>query len=351
MKISLLLISANLLLSHLVTGSEINPKKVKVVIVALFERGEVTLDDPGEFQLWAERYPLSEKIPFPHGNRDLYWNDQDGVLGMVTGIGTAKSAASITAVALDPRFDFSQSYWLLAGIAGFDPSDASLASVCWVDWVVDGDLSHSIDIREAPEDWSTGRFPFRAKSPYQQPRPTSEGSYFKLNESLTNWAYSLTKQIQLMDTEAIAFRRQRFTETPMGQKPPFILRGSYLAAMNYWHGAIENEWANKWVDYWTGGKGEFVASAMEGSGMMIALKFLEQANIVDCSRVMMLRAASNYTMQWPGGTAIESKAGEVMGGYSAFIPSIENAYKVGSTVVRDIVRNWNTFKIAPPQLK
>ena len=351
MKNYLLFISINFLLTIALTGSAIEPKKVKVVIVALFERGEVTADDPGEFQLWAERYPLSERIPLPHGNRDLYWNEQDGVLGMVTGIGTAKAAASITAVALDPRFDFSQSYWLLAGIAGFDPADASLASVCWVDWVIDGDLSHSIDIREAPESWSTGRFPFRAKSPYQQPRPTSEGSYFQLNESLTNWALALTKKVQLMDTEAIALRRQKFTETPMGQKPPFVLRGSYLAAMNYWHGAIENEWANKWVDYWTDGKGEFVASAMEGSGMMIALEFLEQANLVDCSRVMMLRAASNYTMQWPGGTAIESKAGEVMGGYSAFIPSIENAYTVGSHIVREIVRNWDIYKSASPQLK
>ena len=351
MKNSLLLISINFLLTISITVSAIEPKKVKVVIVALFERGEVTADDPGEFQLWAERYPLSERIPLPHGNRDLYWNEQDGVLGMVTGIGTAKAAASITAVALDPRFDFSQSYWLLAGIAGFDPADASLASVCWVDWVIDGDLSHSIDIREAPESWSTGRFPFRAKSPYQQPRPTSEGSYFQLNKSLTNWAFALTKEVQLMDTEAIALRRQKFTETPMGQKPPFVLRGSYLAAMNYWHGSIENEWANKWVDYWTDGKGEFVASAMEGSGMMIALEFLEQANLVDCSRVMMLRAASNYTMQWPGGTAIESKAGEVMGGYSAFIPSIENAYTVGSYIVREIVRNWDIYKSASPQLK
>ena len=109
MKIFLILISINFLLTYILIGSEFGPKKVKVVVVTLFERGEVTSDDPGEFQLWVERYPLSERIPFPHGNRDLYWNDKDGVLGMVTGIGTAKAAASITAVALDPRFDFSQS--------------------------------------------------------------------------------------------------------------------------------------------------------------------------------------------------------------------------------------------------
>ena len=64
---------------------------------------------------------------------------------------------------------------------------------------------------------------------------------------------------------------------------------------------------------------------------------------------MMLRAASNYTMQWPGGTAIESKSGEVMGGYSAFIPSIENAYTVGSPVVREIVKNWDTYCSTLPQ--
>ena len=66
---------------------------------------------------------------------------------------------------------------------------------------------------------------------------------------------------------------------------------------------------------------------------------------------MMLRAASNYTMQWPGGTAIESKSGEVLGGYSAFIPSIENVYKVGSPVVREIVKNWHVYSNTLPRTK
>lgn len=326
-----------------------HPLKVKVVIVALFELGDITGDRPGEFQLWAERYPLPERIPLPHGNSDLYWNPEDGVLGMVAGIGTAKTAASITAVALDPRFDISKAYWLLAGIAGFDPEDASLASVCWIDWVVDGDLSHSIDIREAPDGWPTGRFPFRAKEPYAQPRPESEGSVFHLNEGLADWAFALTEDIPLMDTEAIAERRMLFTEHPNARRPPFLLKGSYLAAMNFWHGELENRWANRWVDYWTGGEGAFVASAMEGSGMMIAMDFLHQAGIADRDRVLMLRAASNYTMQWPGATAIESKTGENLGSYSAFIPAIENAYAVGSAVVRALVAGWDRYRQEPPK--
>lgn len=326
-------------------------KEVRVVVVSLFERGDVTGDQPGEFQLWAERLPLPEKLPLPHGNRDLYWNEELGVLGMVTGIGTAKSASSITAVALDPRFDFSNAYWLLAGISGYDPYAGSLGSACWIDWVVDGDLSHTIDIREAPEGWPTGRFPFRAKKPYQQPRPASEGSVFHLNENLTDWAFNLTKDTALKDTEALQKRRALYTGFPAAQKPPQVLKGSYLAAMNYWHGAIENEWAQKWVDYWTSGQGKFVASAMEGSGMMIALEFLDQADIVDRDRVLMLRTASNFTMQWPGASAIDSKRGESIGNYSAFIPALESAYAVGSPVVRELSRNWATYRDTPPTPK
>ncbi|WP_269525156.1 purine-nucleoside phosphorylase [Coraliomargarita parva] len=337
-----------LLAGLLSVGAQEPVKKVKVVIVTLFEQGEDTGDKPGEFQLWAERYPLPEVIPLPHGNRDMRWNEEDGVLGIVTGIGTAKAAASITAVALDPRFDFSEAYWLLAGIAGFDPADASLASVCWVDWVVDGDLSHAIDIREAPEDWPTGRFPFRAKEPYGQPRPASEGSVFHLNENLTDWAYGLTKDIELTDTEGLQKRRSLHTDYPTAMKPPFVVKGSYLAAMNYWHGALLNEWANEWVKYWTDGEGEFVASAMEGSGMMIAMEFLNQSGIVDRDRVMMLRSASNYTMQWPGATAIQSKRGESIGSYSAFVPALESAYAIGSPVVREIVKNWERYETTLP---
>ena len=57
-------------------------------------------------------------LPFPQGYRDLRYNPAKGVLGIVTGVGTARAAASIMALGMDPRFDFSRAYWLVAGIAG-----------------------------------------------------------------------------------------------------------------------------------------------------------------------------------------------------------------------------------------
>ena len=128
------------------------PIAVKVVVVTMFERGADTGDEPGEFQYWVERNKLDRVIRFPQGYHDLRMN-RDGVLGIVTGVGTAKAAASIMALGMDPRFDLRKAYWLVAGIAGIDPADGPVGSAVWAEWVVDGDLAHEIDAREIPADW------------------------------------------------------------------------------------------------------------------------------------------------------------------------------------------------------
>ena len=48
----------------------------------------------------------------------------------------------------------------------------------------------------------------------------------------------------------------------------------------------------------------------------------------------------NYDMQWPGGTASASMSGEQLGIYSAYLPSLEAAYRVGSRVVHALVTDW-----------
>src|ERR1700676_679697 len=151
------------------TAAAEKPIPVKVVVVTMFERGADTGDEPGEFQYWVERSKLNRVMPFPQGYHDLRMN-RDGVLGVLTGVGTAKAAASIMALGLDPRFDLTKAYWLVAGIAGVDPDDASLGSAAWAEYVVDADLAHEIDAREIPADWKTGYVPLRKSVPYEKPR-------------------------------------------------------------------------------------------------------------------------------------------------------------------------------------
>jgi len=137
---------------------------IKVVVVAMYEIDEARGDYPGELQLWVERLKLDTELPFPLGESKLFLNDE-GVLAFVTGGGIPNATASVMALGLDPRFDLSKTYWLVAGVAGADPSDLSLGSAAWARHVVDGDLAYEIDGREIPEDWPYGLFPLGSKEP------------------------------------------------------------------------------------------------------------------------------------------------------------------------------------------
>ena len=78
------------------TAAPAAPIRVKVVVVAMFEVGEDTGDTPGEYQLWVEREHLDQIIPMPQAFHHARLN-KDGVLGILTGVGTAKAAASVMA--------------------------------------------------------------------------------------------------------------------------------------------------------------------------------------------------------------------------------------------------------------
>lgn len=326
--------------------------KIKAVVVSMFEIGNDTGDRPGEFQFWVERLPLADSLPFPQGYRQIRINREKGILGMVTGVGTAKSASSIMALGMDPRFDLTNAYWLIAGISGVDPEDASTGSAAWAEWVVDGDLAHEIDGREIPEQWSTGYVPLRKAEPFELPVPAnSEGAVYHLNPQLVDWAFELTREVQLVDNQEITNMRQQFESHPNAMLPPRVLKGDQLAAMTYWHGEQMNSWANDWVDYWTRGEGNFVTSAMEDTGTLQSLTFLDNAGLVDVERVMVLRTASNFTMQHPGITAAQSLAGEKLegAGYSAYIPALEAAWLTGSPVINEIVNNWDRYNKELPK--
>ena len=324
------------------------PIEVKVVVVTMFEIGKDSGDAAGEFQLWHERQKLSERLPFAH-HHDLYLNRETGVLGMVTGMGTANSATAVMALGLDPRFDLSHAYWLVAGIAGVDPADASVGSAAWAEYLVDGDLAHEIDAREMPADWSTGYFPLFTTKPYDPKKPASTGEIFRLNPALTEWAYQLTRQVDLGDEPSLQHERAMFKEYPNAMKPPFVLKGDNLAGMTFWHGKLLNEWADRWVSYWTEGKGNFVTSAMEDTGSFQSLTYLHPTGKVNKDRVMVLRTASNYTMQPHGMSAAEHLSRENEG-YAGLKASVEAAYRVGSVVVNEIVGKWATYKDHTPPL-
>ena len=254
------------------------------------------------------------------------------------------------ALGLDPRFDLRQSYWLVAGIAGIDPADGTLGCAAWAEWIVNGDLGHEIDPREMPPGWPTGFVPLRKSQPYELPLNTDDSSQvFQLDGGLVNWAYALTRDVKIPDTEAMAARRSEFSDMPNALRAPFVLKGDTLSAETFWHGRVLDQWANDWVRYHTGDRGNFVSSAMEDTGTLQSLSWLARAGRVDVRRTLVLRTASNFDSQPPGKTAAESLFGENLSSYSGYLPSLEAAHRVGSVVVHELIANWPKYEREIPR--
>ncbi|MBU3002886.1 cupin domain-containing protein [Paraglaciecola arctica] len=336
------------------------PIEIKVVVVTMFEIGADEGDKPGEFQLWKAGQKLDTCLPFAISHHDICINTETGVLGIVTGMGTAKAATAIMALGLDPRFDLTHAYWLVAGIAGVDPADASIGSAAWATWLLDGDLAHQIDAREIPNNWSTGYFPLFTTDPLLEKQTidpkklnrhgqSSNGEVYQLDPQLVDWAYALTKDVELNDYPQMQRLRDKYIGYPNAQKLPFVLKGEHLAASTFWHGDLLTQWANNWTHYWTAGQGNFVSSGMEDTGSYQSMIYLDKVQKVDKSRFMVVRTGSNYSAPPKDLSAIENlrlESGE--NGYAGMQSALESAYLVGSKVVDTIVANWSTFKTTMP---
>ena len=325
-----------------VSAARPRPIAVKVVVVAMFEVGADTGDAPGELQYWVERDHLDRVYPLSAGYHAVRMNGE-GEMAVLTGQGTAHAAATIMALGLDPRFDLSRAYWIVAGIAGASPERASLGSAVWARWVVDGDMGYEIDAREMPHGWGSGFVPLRKAKPFEVPAVPLDGQVYALNRGLAEWAFNLTRATPLADSEHLQEIRGHF-DGAAAQRPPFVTMGDELSSSTYWHGKLFDAWAAEWVRYFTAGQGEFVTTAMEDTGTLQSLQFLANAGRVDGQRILVLRTVSNYDRQPREMSAAESLGNQRVSKFGAYLPSLESTYKVGHVVVNELLMHWPRYE-------
>ncbi|NHN85074.1 purine nucleoside permease [Acetobacter musti] len=327
---------------------------VRVVVVTTFELGKDSGDMPGEFQNWVEKLPLGTEIPAPGTDHGVMrYNPSLQVLGLATGEGPEHMASAMTGLVLDPRFDLRKAYFVLAGIGGIDPNFGPVGAAVWAPHVINGGLAHMVDAREIPKDWPDGFLPVQGASPSLSPVPPLHSQWgdmgYTLNPGLVAWAYQLTRDIPLPDTKGLQTSRARYHGYPQAQLPPKVMTGDTLSSETFWAGERMNRWAERWVKYWTEGKGVFATTAEEDIGFMQALTAQARAGRVDMNRVLILRTASNYDMPPPGRTVAEMLKEETTeAGFSGFIPSLDAAYRVGSVVVRELATRWDRYQDTIP---
>jgi len=330
------------------TGAK--PIEVRVVIVTTWEVFDKGRDVAGELHAWLTRWPFTKALPFAVGEHALEYDPKRHVLVILTGMATARAASQIMALGTDPRFNLSHAYWIVAGTAGVDPKTASVGSAAWARWVVDGDLTQEIDPRDMPAGWPTGIVPYGRTTPYQAPAPDGhmdDGNIvYALNPKLVDWAYAQTKDVKLPDDAVIGALRAPYAG-PGGQ-PPFVLEGDALMSARFWYGDHLNDWAERWVPYWTGGKGVFVMSAEEDTGIMQALTYLAKGGRADLNRVLILRAASDYTLAPPGMSAADFMVKESQDNFPGTPAALDSLYRVAAPVAQALADHWSQTRDAPP---
>jgi purine nucleoside permease len=87
---------------------------------------------------------------------------------------------------------------------------------------------------------------------------------------------------------------------------------------------------------------------MEDTGTLQSLTFLSNAGRADVKRVLVLRTASDYDSPTGSMTAAESLARNKIGQYTGYLPALDAAWRVGRTVVTEIVKNWAQYRTTIP---
>jgi purine nucleoside permease len=335
------------------------PISIPVMVIATYETGKDRGDTPGELQFWAERQDLSQEIKVPGVDHPVLTNGK-GLYAMVSGT-TSRCAVQIMALAADPRFDLTHTYFVLSGIGGGFPRVMSLGSAVWVQRVLDGNPAFEIDSREIPADWPIGLVAIGATKPGQGSAnvdsvPAAGASddssggvgtvAFRLNPSLVKWAYDLTRDVPIPDSEALRGFGRRFEGYPVAQRPPSVLVGDSIGSDRFFHGEIMARWAEDWDRIYTRGTGKLAISDCEDAGACIAFQRLAQMGRVDFNRLLILRTACNFTVPPTGVTAEKSLFGDTISDSSgvAYIPALEADYRVGSVVVLNLLNGWAKYR-------
>lgn len=319
-----------------VTPAFAAPVAPKVLVITMFG---------AETAPWLEGRDLGSRIAVPGLSKDFpdVACDAAGLCVMTTSMGYANAASSVAAVVLGGKFDLSKTYFLVAGIAGVDPNDATLGSALWARYVIDAGLRHEIDPRQVPSDWPNGMLGLGASAPGEKPTWGAGTEVYHLNDRLVDRALALTADVELADSPEAAAYRATYASEAARAAP--VTRICDTASMDtYWHGSLVAEGMEQWAKVLTDGAANYCTTQMEDNATLTALRRGAEAGLIDFDRIAVLRTASNFDREAPGQTPIGSLTAESGG----FGPATTNAYRVGSAFAEAVIGDWPRWSEGVP---
>ncbi len=316
----------------LAVEAKADPIKVKVFVGSMFEIGKNTGDRAGEFQHWYDRYwSTSTPETVTGAFAPVHCND-NGVCGSVLGMGKVNAAASMQAILLNSKYDFSDTYYLITGVAGTPPARGTIGDVVWASWLIDYDLGH----RWAPEEGEADKPVFMPRKGYENYR------VHKLNPELTAWGVDLSRNVQLQDSPEAKSYRLRYPETS-ARAEPSVKVGTHMTGDTFFHGpglSAEAQYIAKLY-----GADDYLVTEMEDNAIA---QVISRTHGTD--RIAAIRGSVNFDQGNPNETTLQHldpAPGQTAGGFAETVRNIE---RVGSPLVDEIVSNWSDWKQGVPPL-
>ncbi|MDR2016013.1 MAG: purine nucleoside permease [Burkholderiales bacterium] len=307
------------------------PIKVKVFIATMFELDDGNGQGASEFRHWQMRYWQGVTPVTVRGALHPVYCNRDGICGAVLGIGKVRSAATMQAILLDPRFDFSEAYFVISGAAGTPPSKATIGSVIWGTWLVDADLGH----RWAPDEGTPEEMAFL---PCQGFETTP---VLQINPALVAWAMKLSADTPLNRSDEVETYCLRYPDSA-ARSTPFVSTGTHVTSDCFFHGSGLSAQTQSIARLY--GADDYVVSEMEGIAIAQVIQPLH-----GLERVMSLRVAANFDQPPPGETTVQHLAVALAHTTDGLADSIDNLEKVGGRVVDFIVAHWGTWQKGVPE--
>ena len=254
------------------------------------------------------------------------------------------AALTISALTSSTVFDLSKTYFMLSGIAGVNPKVATIGAVAFAKFAVQIDLQVEFDGREIPSTWSTGYVPMGASSRESYPTTIYGSEVFELNDDLRQVAISFARTVSLEDSADAAKNRALYSDSPgdvyhAATLDPSIVEGDVTTGNVFFHGDLLCEGFEKVVKLYTSGKAEYYMTAQEDTAIIAALLRAAIRKQVDFSRIILMRAGSNFDRSYS-----RSKPPSIPFtiDHGGFAPACRNLYLSGIKVVEGILEGWST---------
>jgi purine nucleoside permease len=273
---------------------------------------------------------------------DVHCTKDGSICQLTTAEGEINAANSAMALILSPLFDLIKTYFFLGGISGISPKVGTLGAVAFASWAVQVGMQYEIDAREKPNNFSTGYIPLGSTDPSEYPQYIYGTEAHVINDELRQLVILFAQNATLNDTTSAQAYRQLYANqsdfTPALSKPSVIACDTATSDV-WWSGSLIGSAFENTTKLFTNGSATMCTSAQEDNAVLGALMRGAVAHLVDFSRVIVMRTASDFDRPPANMTVVDNLTNGQGAGYDA---AVLNIYLAGIKVVQGIVEGWNT---------